>query len=125
MSNIQTSIRITRTSWFCVLFLNVWYSTYYIFQENQCICQLIKHIRKTGDNKLCLREARTNYSWVYKGRIPLKKVKVRLFLQTLPIQLFQTRGQTCLMCPSNRGRELDMFPFYPTRLMTFQHKVIV
>jgi len=28
LENIQTGIRITRASWFCVLFLNVWYLLY-------------------------------------------------------------------------------------------------
>jgi len=39
-------------------------------------------IRKTDANEyLCLREAHPNYSWVYKSKIPSKKVKVKLFLQ--------------------------------------------
>ena len=55
---------------FCVLFLNVWYLTYDIFQENQCTCPFIDNITKTDDKKnLCLSEAQTKYSWVYKGNI--------------------------------------------------------
>ena len=68
--NIQTCIRITRTSWFCVLFLHVLYLTYYVFQVNQCICYFMGNITKSdGKKQLCLLEAQTNYSWVYKGNI--------------------------------------------------------
>ena len=82
LRNIQTTIRITSTSWLCVLFLNVWHLAYYIFQETQCICKFLNPTRKTDVNKnLCLRETEKNYSWVYKGKIPLKKVKINLFLQ--------------------------------------------
>jgi hypothetical protein len=112
LKNIQTSKRITRTSRFCVLLLHVWYLIYYIFQETQCICHFINPIRKTdADNKLCLREAQVNYSWVYKGRIPLNKVKVRLFVQIRP-KIYrsncfkhkfysQNMSSNILMCPSN------------------------
>ena len=61
-------MRIARV--FCVLFLNVWYLAYDIFQENQCICPFIGNITKTDDKKqLCLSEAETKYSLVYKGNI--------------------------------------------------------
>jgi hypothetical protein len=109
LQNIQTSILIIRTSWFCVLFGNVWYLTYYIFQETKCICQFVNNISKIDANTVCLSADQTHFSWVYKGRIPLKKVKVKLFLHALPVQLFQTYI-------SNVGRELDKFLFSSNKL---------
>ena len=51
---------------------------------NQCICHFVNPIRKADNNKnLCLNVQHPNYSWVYKGKIPAKKVKVRLVLQIL------------------------------------------
>ena len=39
------------------------------------ICHFLKPIRKKLDAKvLCLRAEQTNYSWVYKGRIPLSNL---------------------------------------------------
>jgi hypothetical protein len=108
LQNIQTSILITRASWFCGLFVNVWYLAYYIFQETKCICHFINNISKIDANTVCLSADQTNFSWVYKGRIPLKEVKVKLFIHALPVQLFQTH---IWPCQSNVGRELDKFLF--------------
>jgi hypothetical protein len=105
LENIQTSMRITHTSRFCVLFLNVWYLAYYIFQENQCICDLISPIRKADANKnACLRVEYPNYSWKYKGRIPLKNVKVKLVLPFL-FKLYMSNSF------KHVGGELDRFLF--------------
>ena len=90
-------MRITRTSWFCVLFLHVLYLTYYVFQVNQCICHFMGNITKSDDRKqLCLLEAQTNYSWVYKGNILEDLIKEgegqigpSNSHETLPVQLFQ------------------------------------
>lgn len=72
--NIQTSIRITRTSWLFVLFLNDWYLTYYVFQVKQCICHFT--IRKPDAKRnLCLTEGLTMNSWVYKGTIHKDPIK--------------------------------------------------
>jgi hypothetical protein len=122
----------------CVLFLNIWYLTCYIFQGNQYIFHFIDTIRKTDANKnLCLNEDQTNYSWVYKDKIPSKKVKVKSFLQ-IGFKLYWsnyfkhkfnvwTGRYKWLICPSNIGRELDRFIFLsntlnvvPTRIRLYE-----
>ena len=53
------------------------------------MCHFIDTFRKTDDTKnLCLIEAQTNYSWVYKGKSHQKgdgQIIPQYSLQTLPI----------------------------------------